>query len=249
MTTLDKIDILCPCCGNTYTSTGWISRNSLGSFSTDLHTRASGYEPLLYEAYTCPTCGYTIPRGEEFDIPPISDDVKILVQNIITPIIQERRIPQWLKYEFLAWISEWRGKSPYETGFYYLKAAWCADDCHAKDDEMYYRRQSVKYFEWELKDPKPGKKYECAVLFYLIGENYRRLGDTEKANKWFFKVPKMVRKERRNYWIAKLAKQQRKNPKEFIERGQFNYNDEERMIVRWYEDIRLYYNRLLGRAP
>jgi len=249
MTTLAETEILCPCCGSTYESIGWASTNTLGPFSTDLHTRASGSDPLRYEAHTCPKCGYTIPWGEEFDIPPVSDEVKILVRNNITPIIQERRISHRLKYEFLAWIAEWRGKTPYEIGFYYLKAAWCADDCHAKDDEMYYRSQAVKYFELELKDPHPGKKYECAVLFYLIGENYRRLGETGKADVWFSKVPKMVKKEKKNYWIAKLAKQQRKNPKEFIEEGQFNYNDEHRLIVRWYEGIRLYYNRLLGRAP
>jgi len=113
---------------------------------------------------------------------------------------------------------------------------------------MYYRGQAIKYFERELNHPSPGKRYDCAVLFYLIGENYRRLSKIEKANEWFSKVPKMVRKERKNYWIAKLAVRQRKNPKEFIEPGQFNYNDEHRMIVRWYEDIRLYYNKVLGRV-
>jgi len=237
---------------------GWIIADGFGPFSTDLHVRSTRVQSLYYEAYTCPECGYTIPRGEEFDIPPVSDEVKILVRNVITPILQERRFPYpvkydhityHLKFEFLAWISEWRGKTPYEIGHYYLKAAWCADDCHAKDDEMYYRSQAVKYFERELKDPHPGEDYDCGELFYLIGENYRRLGETRKASIWFSKVPKMVKMEKKNYWIAKLAAQQQKNPKEFIEEGQFNYNDDKWMIIRWYRDIRSYYTRILEKKP
>jgi uncharacterized protein (DUF2225 family) len=249
MTTLSSFEIHCPCCGNSYHTIGWVSTNSLGPFSTDLNCRASGDQPLPYEAHTCPSCGYTISRGEEFDVPPVSGDVKILVRHIITPIVKERHVQPWLKFEFTAWIAEWKEKTSYEIGFYYLKAAWCAGDCGKTDDEMYYRSQLITYFERELEHPNPGDKYDQAVLIYLIGENYRRLGKTEMAEAWLRKVPKAVRKEKKNYWLSKLAAQQRNDPKEFIEEGQFCYEDEPRTIVRWYNDIRQYYIMLLEKLP
>ncbi len=59
-------------------------------------------------------------------------------------------------------------------------------------------------------------KEERAVLTYLVGELWRRVGDLAKARDWFDRVPEEVREDSSQRWILAAAEQQRSDPREWF---------------------------------
>ena len=56
-----------------------------------------------------------------------------------------------------------------------------------------------------------------ALLTYLVGELWRRVGDTKRARKWFDLVSGEVTSQPRDGWILEAARQQRDEPEEWFE--------------------------------
>lgn len=57
---------------------------------------------------------------------------------------------------------------------------------------------------------------ERAVLTYLVGELWRRIGDLNQASTWFDKVQNEVEDSDAQHWIIDAAEQQRTNPQEWF---------------------------------
>jgi len=57
---------------------------------------------------------------------------------------------------------------------------------------------------------------ERAILTYLVGELWRRIGNAEKATKWFESVPSEVVDLQNQQWVMDAAEQQRLNPREWF---------------------------------
>ena len=57
---------------------------------------------------------------------------------------------------------------------------------------------------------------ERAVLTYLVGELWRRVGDTSKATAWFNRVPAEVVELASQQWVLDAARQQRDCPREWF---------------------------------
>lgn len=56
-----------------------------------------------------------------------------------------------------------------------------------------------------------------AVLTYLVGELWRRVGDVKTASTWFNRVPSEIVAPLRQQWIIDAAKQQRDDPREWFD--------------------------------
>jgi hypothetical protein len=57
---------------------------------------------------------------------------------------------------------------------------------------------------------------ERAVLTYLVGELWRRIGDLSQAGVWFDKVSDEIIDEASQHWVLAAAEQQQTDPQEWF---------------------------------
>ena len=57
---------------------------------------------------------------------------------------------------------------------------------------------------------------ERAVLTYLVGELWRRIGDVQQAREWFDKVSDEIVDSEAQHWILAASEQQRTDPQEWF---------------------------------
>lgn len=59
MTTMIRVDLVCPCCGHEFQARALGSTNTCGPLTTDLHRHAGGLDPLPLMIHGCGKCGYS----------------------------------------------------------------------------------------------------------------------------------------------------------------------------------------------
>jgi uncharacterized protein len=104
-----------------------------------------------------------------------------------------------------------------EIGHLYHMAAWCCDNCEEKEQENRYREKAIKAFENALRKNEIAKN-EVGLYSYLIGENYRRIGDREKAVLWYDRAMEAAGQDPDQKWLVVLSTQQKTDPQEFMTR-------------------------------
>ena len=92
------------------------------------------------------------------------------------------------KYEAAAKVAEWQGMEPRHVADLLLRAAWCCVDEGDVEAERFFRRKAAWKFEEALESFDGVARDERAVLTYLVGELWRRVGDTKLATAWFNRV-------------------------------------------------------------
>ena len=93
------------------------------------------------------------------------------------------------KYEAAAKVAEWQGAEPRYVADLLLRAAWCCVDEGDIEAERYFRRHAAWAFERSLANYDGVPREERAVITYLVGELWRRVGDLKQARDWFDRVP------------------------------------------------------------
>ena len=97
-----------------------------------------------------------------------------------------------------------------------LRAAWCCVDEGDVEAERYFRRHAAWAFERALSVFDGVGGDERAVLTYLVGELWRRIGDLQKAGEWFDRVADEIVDDSSQHWIIAAAERQRTNPQEWF---------------------------------
>jgi uncharacterized protein len=97
-----------------------------------------------------------------------------------------------------------------------LRAAWCCVDEGDVEAERFFRRKAAWAFEEALHAWDGVAREERAVLTYLVGELWRRVGDQGAARQWFNRVPNEIVDQSIQRWIAEAATQQRIRPLEWF---------------------------------
>ncbi len=97
----------------------------------------------------------------------------------------------------------------------YLTAAWCCDDDNMTEEESSYRRHAIEHYETALREGTLPIS-EVAPVTYLIGELYRRVGETEEAARWFDRVPDAAAPLPAPQWLIDLAEAQKTNPRDVL---------------------------------
>lgn len=219
MTTLMQLHLTCPNCRHEFETQAWASTNTFGGQTTDFRSLASGMQFLALEIHTCQVCGYTA-RAQQFEGEPPSKEVSTLIKERLTPLVRDERAMPWRRYEYAAWIAEWEGRTALDVGDFYLRAAWCCADDSVEgegDSESYYRRMAIDYFERAIEsggvDPS-----NVPVVTYLIGEQYRRLGEPEHAAPWYERAIEDGGASGSGPFLIELARQQKTNPQELMSR-------------------------------
>jgi len=82
--------------------------------------------------------------------------------------------------------------------------------------ERYYRRHAVRRLEEALAAFDYISRDERAAYTYLVGELWRRIGDTARAASWFDRVPREITKPAGQQWVLFAAKQQQESPREWF---------------------------------
>ena len=216
MTTLAEVWLRCPVCEKDFVSQRVVSTNSFGGKRTDFQVRAAGTQPTAYLVHLCPRCGYA-GKDSAFEHGATADPLVIEhVWNELTPRLSNGEPSGSDRFEHAAKIASWTGGSAYEVGELYLHAAWCCVDEKDVEAERYFRR----YAAWSLADALA--EYDAiepndrAILTYLVGELWRRIGDTALAAEWFDRVQEEVIDSDEQQWVADFAQRQKNDPREWF---------------------------------
>lgn len=215
MTTLREIILSCPVCGNSFHSQAVATTNAFGGKRTDFHELAAGTQPLAYLVHMCAGCGYSGGETDFTEEGEISPMLKEHVFNELAPRLL-RSPTGSAKYEAAAKVAEWQGVDLRNIADLLLRAAWCCVDEEDVEAERYFRRQAAWMFEKALLGYDLVPADDRAVLTYLIGELWRRVGDEKQAKHWFDRVPDEVVDSESQYWIVAAAEQQTINPQEWF---------------------------------
>lgn len=219
MTTLQQIELQCPVCETRFRSQAVISTNSFGGKRTDFHERAAGTQPLPYLVHMCDQCGYT---GAERDFTEEADVTPVVREHVWTELAPALTAPRpgavlgSEKYEAAAKVAEWQGLEPRHVADLLLRAAWCCVDEGDVEAERFFRRKAAWAFERSLDAFDGVAREERAVLTYLVGELWRRVGDAAAARAWFDRVPGEVLDPSTQQWVLDAARQQRDCPREWF---------------------------------
>lgn len=216
MTTLQQIELQCPICETRFVSQAVVSTNSFGGKRTDFHERAAGTQPLPYLVHMCNHCGYSGAERDFTEEAEITPSLKDLVITELAPIAHAPMITGSEKYEAAAKVAEWAGNEPRHIADLLLRAAWCCVDEGDIEAERFFRRKAAWMFEKALASFDGVTRDERAVLTYLVGELWRRVGDLEQARQWFDRVPCEVVDEQSQQWVLDAARQQRDCPREWF---------------------------------
>jgi uncharacterized protein (DUF2225 family) len=217
MTTLRRIELTCPVCANTFASEAVLSTNSFGGKQTDFHERAAGAQPLPYLIHVCSRCGYAGGEHDFGDEAEVSPLLREFVWDELAPKVAGRGISGSEKYECAAKVALWQGAEPRRIGDLYLRAAWCCVDEGDVEAERYFRRHAAWMFEDALASYDGVEREERAVLTYLVGELWRRVGDGARAAQWFDQVAEEVTDPVAQRWVLDAARQQCLAPREWFE--------------------------------
>jgi uncharacterized protein (DUF2225 family) len=216
MTTLRQIELHCPICGSSFRSQAVVSTNAFGGKRTDFHERAAGTQPLAYLIHMCGECGFSGCERDFTADSEVSPIVREQVLNRLAPPAPEAQITGSAKYESAARVAEWQGLEARHIADLLLRAAWCCVDEGDIEAERYFRRHAAWMFEKSLENYDTVPRDERAVLTYLIGELWRRVGDNTQANAWFDLVPDEIVDRKNQQWIIDAAFQQRTQPREWF---------------------------------
>ena len=216
MTTLQHIELHCPICDSEFRSQAVVSTNSFGGKRTDFHERAAGTQPLPFLVHMCSRCGYSGSErdfSEEADVSPM---LKEHVWNELAPTLATSALTGSEKYEAAAKVAEWQSMEPRHVADLLLRAAWCCVDEGDSEAERYFRRHAAWMFSRALETYDGVARDERAVLTYLVGELWRRIGDVSMAKSWFNKVAEEIIDPQSQQWILDAARQQRDCPREWF---------------------------------
>ncbi|MGW1954751.1 DUF2225 domain-containing protein [Streptomyces sp. NPDC001920] len=216
MTTIFPRDFDCPNCGTTFQSYVTGSTNNLGGVTTDFRQIAGGSQPDRGFIHTCDNCGFT--GGSDAFQGSVDEKVSRLIAERITPLVRDERSSASRRFEYAAWIAKWRGLDSDVIGSLYLRAAWAWGDepeVESAEGQDYLRRQAIEHFERAVEENSVTGEH-AQTIKYLIGEQYRRVGEPETAALWYDRVVAEAGHDPEQRRLADLALQQKTHPEEFL---------------------------------
>lgn len=209
MTTTQERRVTCPNCSNKFTIREVMSQTTMGQ-DTDFRPRHAGATTYDLIIHTCQKCGLSGFMGQ-FE-GRVSKRVSQLIAERITPLVNDELARPWQRYEYAAWIAEWREQDDDLVGNYYLRASWCCRDNHtgAEDNAArFYRAKAMEHFERALTVGQV-RDSEIGVITYLIGELHRRNSEFDEASSWFSRAVELPDGDDDGRWVANLARKQAK---------------------------------------
>lgn len=205
MPELEPKSLTCPCCKHGFESQLVIGYQ-VGEKDADFCPRYTDGNPLPQLMHVCPQCGFV---GFEADYRQLTDEGRIeKIRTLLNGFHWKPgdNLGGAERFRRAALIATYSGKRSAEVADLYLQATWCSRMEGEHDDEQRNaRRKAVKYFELALKAEEFSPD-DLPVVHYLVGELYRRLGDTENAREHFSRLDDF---EKVDDWLLEWRNKQR----------------------------------------
>jgi uncharacterized protein (DUF2225 family) len=164
----------------------------------------------------CGRCGYSGVVPDFAEEAKVSPRLKEQVWDELAPNLRRGTVLGSEKYEAAAKVAAWQSMEARWVADLLLRAAWCCVDEGDVEAERYFRRKAAWLYERALDACDGVARADRAVITYLIGELWRRVGEVEKARAWFDRVAGEVIDPRRQRWVLDAARQQRDCPREWF---------------------------------
>ena len=201
---------------NGFTSRAVERTDSLGGESTDFRTPSVGLQPLVFFVHCCERCGYAGVEEQFSEETKLTPGLEGRIWDELAPCLGAETPTGSEKYEFAAKVATWQDESVRRIGELWLRAAWCCVDEDDSEAERYYRRYAAWAFEEALASYDSVDRDERALVTYLVGEQWRRIGDELRARSWFDRVSGEVTSRTKQQWVVDAARQQTENPQEWF---------------------------------
>ncbi|GAE35627.1 DUF2225 domain-containing protein [Halalkalibacter akibai] len=206
--------VLCFYCGHSFQSKRVRSRfirvQKVESDFCKIYKDGS-FNPTLYEADVCPSCGFTSTEAfsSTFPIGTKEEIAKHFSSWQTQEFGKERTVAEAIKAMKLAFLSATLKKeNPVVIGGICLRLAWIYRSIHKQDDEKRFLKAALTHYKvsYEQGDYQDTQMSELHLL-YLLGELARRIERTDEASKYFTKI--IQHKERStNEKIVEMAREQ-----------------------------------------
>lgn len=187
--------VVCPLCHNTINVKAVRnSRLRLVKRDTDSMPVYQDINPLFYDVWLCNHCGYARLQNQFASL--ISPAEATLIRQNVTSKWQPRDYPSTYgpeiaieRYKLALYNAMVREAKSSEMGMLYLKLAWIYRSLNDQANEITCMQQACHYLEKAFQDEEPPVLgMDSATHMYLIGELHRRLGNFDKALRWFGEV-------------------------------------------------------------
>ncbi len=187
-------EITCPVCNNKFkTLAVKVDAPRIKSRDSDLFIRYSNENPYFYEVWVCPSCGYSALKVDfekirRYQIELVKDKITSKWVNREYPIPFNEKVA--IERYKLALLNAVVIESKESTkAMICLKIAWMYRLLSDDDNEKNYLNQALLSFnDTYINEKLPVYGLDKFSIMFLIGEINRRIGEEEKAFRWFSEV-------------------------------------------------------------
>jgi uncharacterized protein (DUF2225 family) len=210
--------VACPICGKQFSSLkAKVNACRTAKKDEDFCTHYAGINPMYYEIFVCPFCGYA---ASENSFGELNDtEIKLLKEafagrTVGRSFCTERDLNDAIAtYKLAIHTAELRNARASVLAGLCLKLAWMYRYAEDKQEEVFLSYALKNYLEAFDKEELPIGNLNGISMMYLLGELSRRLGMLSEAITWFGKaVASPERAE--NPRIERMAREQWSSTKE-----------------------------------
>lgn len=207
---LYEVDKDCALCGKSFRVTKVRSRLIKIKQDTDFCTYYKDVNPYYYSIWVCPHCGYAAPDTH-------FDEIHTAAKDKLTKFLTERKVnanfcgtrtreQAIATYKLAIFYNELLEVAASKIGGLYLKLAWLYREGEQQESEQAALAKAVECYERALfRERLPLGNMTEVTLTYLVGDLFKRSGDTDKAIPYFNKVisSQQAKMERNIYNLAR----------------------------------------------
>ena len=204
--------VVCPICSKQFSSMkAKVNSCKIKKKDEDFCTHYVDLNPMYYEVFVCPSCGYAAP---ETSLGELTEKEANLLKEAFSgrevgrSFCDQRSLDDAIaSYKLAIYTAELRKANASVLAGLCLKLAWLYRFKGDKQEELFLEYSLRNYLDAYDKESFPIGNLNEISLMYLLGELSRRLGKLSEAISWFGRAAASPERTE-NPMIEKLAREQ-----------------------------------------